>query len=660
MANAARSCARVIACVLAGITAIALTPAPTATTSAPAVSPQAGGRGVGPAPVTVIEPPRPPAVGSGAISGVITDAGTGRPISGALVFLGGNLQDGPRPRQVTDEAGRFVFTDLPPADYGLSASHPDYLFASFNAAPGEAAARIVLTDAEWFADANIQLSRPASLSGTVLDERGEPVVGVPVRVLRAVDVAGATRWATGPAGETDDRGMYRVSDLRPGTYIVHVPSVQITLADGAVRPPSPPQRPLAMARTGGAGVVVGHFPTSGVPGRGYPMAYHPTARSASEAMPIHLEPGESRSALDVHLTLAPTVRVSGVLSGPPEAIASLPVWLVPAGDEPSGPGGEVAVTMSDPDGRFTLLNVPTGSYTLLASRSQSEFTVGVRGWERLMPERGSAFNISMSGGSVAGAPGVSYATRGRAGVAAFGRMPLLVDDRDVANVVVPLTSGVRVSGHFLWDGQSDRPDGLVIPMVGLEPADGDLSRGFPQSPSRRDDTGSPVPFTIDGVLPGRYLMGVTLVTRDFTLEAAEWRGRDLLSSPLEVSGDADITGVVVHLTSRPTRVSGTVLDASGTPAAWGAVIVFPASESAWETRGFRARRFRSVPIGGRGAYVITQLPPGEYLVTAIPASDRARWLEREFLSTAAATATRVRVESGAAIAVDVRMTGGRQ
>jgi hypothetical protein len=658
MTYAARACARVITCLAAGLAAVALTPAPTATSST--TSPQGGGRGRGPAPVMVIEPPRPPAVGSGAISGVITDAATGRPLSGALVSLGGPPGE-QRPRQVTDEAGRFIFTGLPsPADYGLSASHPDYLSAGYNAAPRESAARIVLDEGQWFADANIQLSRPASLSGTVLDERGEPVVGVPVRVLMGVEVAGQTHWATGPVTETDDRGMYRVSDLRPGAYIVHVPSVQITLADGAVRPPTPPQRPLAMARAGGAGVIVGHFPTSGVPGRGYPMAYHPTAESAREAIPIALEPGESRSAVDVYLSLAPTVRISGVLSGPPDAIASLPVWLVPTGDETSGPGGEVAVTLSDPDGRFTLLNVPTGSYTLLASRSQSEYWTGARGGDRLMPERGSAFNISMMPGSIAGAPGISYNTRGRAGPAAFGRIPLLVEERDVTNVVVPLTSGVRVSGHYLWDGRQEAPEGLLIPMVSLEPADGDLSRGFPQSPFTRDGKGTPVPFTIEGVLPGRYLMGGALVTGGFSLEGAEWRGRDLLTTPLEVSGETDITGVVVHLTSRPTRVSGTVLDASGAPATSGAVIVFPASESAWETMGLRARRFGSVPIGGGGAYVITQLPPGDYLMTAIPAPDRARWLEREYLSMAAATATRVSVESGAAIVQDVRMTGGRR
>jgi hypothetical protein len=339
MANAARSCARVSICLAAGIAAIALMPSPTATSSSPSATPQGGGRGRGPAPVMVIEPPPPLPVGSGALSGVITDASTGRPISGALVGLFSSPADRLRPRQVTDEAGQFLFRDLPPADYGLSAAHPDYLSAGFNAAPGESAARIVLEEAQWVPDANIRLSRPASLSGTVLDERGEPIVGVPVRILTAVEIAGTRRWARGPVAETDDRGMYRVADLRPGTYIVHVPSVQITLADGAVRPPTPPQRPLAMARQGGVGTIVGHFPTSGVPGRGYPMAYHPAARSTSEAVPIALESGEARSGVDVHMALATTVRVSGALRGPPDADRQPPRVARARGGRDVRPGG---------------------------------------------------------------------------------------------------------------------------------------------------------------------------------------------------------------------------------------------------------------------------------------------------------------------------------
>ena len=643
-------------CVLAGVTTVS--------------AQTGGGRGAGPPPViTIPATPPPPARGSSAISGVVIDGVTKRPVGGAQVQLSGGPGGGQRPRQMTDEAGRFVFTQLPAAaDFALSATHPDYLWGRYSSAPGEAAARVTVVESQWTANLTIALYKPASLSGTVVDERGEPVVGVPVRILKAVEIGGQMRRATGPVAETDDRGMYRVPDLAAGTYFVHVPNVQITLADGTVRPPTAPQRPLALARApGGIGAVVGHFPTPPAAGRGYAMAFHPAARAAAEALPITLDYGESRTNADVQLSLVPTVRVSGTLSGAPAAIATMPVWLVPAGDEASGAGGEAALTLSSPEGAFTFLNVPAGRYTLIASRSQSEYSVGGRGKDRLLPERGDAFNISMVGGQVADMEGVSYATRGRSGVAGFGRVQVEVDNRDVTGLVVPLATGVSVSGHFLWDGQPTAPSGLTAaPRIGLESADGDLSLGFPESGFSRlsGQAPSPLPFTIDGVLPGRYLLGMLLgtllVPGGFALEGAEWRGRDLLTTPLEVTGESPVTGVVVRLTTKKMSVSGTVRDANGAPAASGWVIAFPASPSAWETIGFRARRFSSVPIAASGTYALTQLPPGDYLLTVISAADRARWLTREFLLAASAGATRVRIDPGTVLAQDLRVDGARR
>jgi hypothetical protein len=103
-----------------------------------------------------------------------------------------------------------------------------------------------------------------------------------------------------------------------------------------------------------------------------------------------------------------------------------------------------------------------------------------------------------------------------------------------------------------------------------------------------------------------------------------------------------------------------VRDANGAPAASGAVIVFPASTEAWESIGFSARRFASVPIGAGGVYAHTQLPPGDYLVSAIAAADRARWLDREFLSSAARAAVRVEIAPGGIATQDLRMPGDRR
>jgi len=73
----------------------------------------------------------------GAISGVVKDAASGRPVPGALVQLAGGRNSAQRAGQITDGQGRFIFTDLSPArDYVLTATHATYLPGGFGAGSG--------------------------------------------------------------------------------------------------------------------------------------------------------------------------------------------------------------------------------------------------------------------------------------------------------------------------------------------------------------------------------------------------------------------------------------------------------------------------------------------------------------------------------------------
>src|SRR5262249_27526594 len=120
-----------------------------------------GGGGGGNGPVISISngpaganlPPLP--TGTGAISGVITDGSSQRPLGQAIVLLrlvstfsGPGTTSRNIGRQITDPKGRFVFTDLPAMDgYSLSVSKPGYFDGAFGADPGTTSgSNIFLTD----------------------------------------------------------------------------------------------------------------------------------------------------------------------------------------------------------------------------------------------------------------------------------------------------------------------------------------------------------------------------------------------------------------------------------------------------------------------------------------------------------------------------------
>ena len=131
-----------------------------------------------------------------------------------------------RPRQALEEAGdvgfRFAFLDLPASGtYFLTAMKSGYLDGGYGQIdPRGPGAPLSVREGQWLRDLRVTISPPGSISGTVLDERGEPIVGAHVRVLPQVLISGRTQWLAGAVARTDDRGAYRIAGLGPGRYVV--------------------------------------------------------------------------------------------------------------------------------------------------------------------------------------------------------------------------------------------------------------------------------------------------------------------------------------------------------------------------------------------------------------------------------------------------------
>ena len=146
------------------------------------------GRGQGPPPAGPAQPRdgrgggQPLAAGTAAISGTVVVAGTGQPARRARITLNATEGGGSR-TAMTDEEGRYAFTGVGPGRYMLSASktgHVGVIFGQTRA--GRPGTPIQLTDGQQFA-ANLQLPRGSVITGTVVDEYGEPTPGTQVRVM---------------------------------------------------------------------------------------------------------------------------------------------------------------------------------------------------------------------------------------------------------------------------------------------------------------------------------------------------------------------------------------------------------------------------------------------------------------------------------------------
>ena len=162
---------------------------------------------------------------SAAISGLISEQGTGRPLPGALVTLWtGSSQERSR-EVVADTRGRYEFTAIEPGDYTLfagpgemRATHLRQAFGQpgpMDVSMGMPRSTIALKPGEVRSDVNIALARALAIEGRVLDLREEPMAEVEVRAVRA---DGTPDVAT-PVF-SDDRGVFRLWGLAPGRYRV--------------------------------------------------------------------------------------------------------------------------------------------------------------------------------------------------------------------------------------------------------------------------------------------------------------------------------------------------------------------------------------------------------------------------------------------------------
>lgn len=634
------------------------------------------------------DPTNPQIPPTAAITGVVVDGTSKEPIAGAVVSLTrGREPVGPQSRQLTDGKGRYAFTNLPAGqNYSLAASKFGYFDGTYGreVASNAPTGMLSLTDGQWVNNARIVLWRPAAVGGLVTDEHGDPVVNVYVRVLAQRRIAGQTHLIASASGMTDDRGRYRISGLRPGSFYVTVPSIQwsvpTTMTAAAIAGMSeqlastrevPAETALDLG-TATRLVLGSNFPTPPPPIDGrpqtYPIVFHPAATSPADAAVVELHDGEERDNVDIKLDPVPAVRVAGRVVGPPDALAQLSLRLVPAGLEELGLGGEAATTVVSPDGTFTFLNVAAGSFLLDLVRGHSEYVERAGSSSPIDTLRQSDYpprppGVIGSGWSsndmTSGPAGLSYLTRssfaaGRFVNGATGSAKVVVSSRDVVDVVIQLREAASVRGHMVFEHDARKPATPRPGFVSLraEPANGDPRLGLPRTEGPSNTVGDD--FEILGLQSGRYVIRANL-SSPWILKSVFLNGKDVTDTPIDATGGQDFSGAVVTITSAAAIVSGVVVDAQGQGAAGAAIVLFPSDPAGWTDFGIWPMRIKTMSASNAGTFEFPSLPAGDYSVIALRPDDINAWQEPDFFKKAVGRATRVTVGWGETKTVDLRV-----
>ena len=155
------------------------------------------------------------------IAGVILTAeATPKPLRGAHVALAGAALLGGR-TVITDDTGRFAFTQVPAGRFTLQASKAAFIFQAYGATrPGGSGTTISLAEGQRMTDITLKLARGGVITGTIRDERGQPASGIQVQASRTQNIATGPRRLVSGTATTDDRGEYRIYGLNAAEYVV--------------------------------------------------------------------------------------------------------------------------------------------------------------------------------------------------------------------------------------------------------------------------------------------------------------------------------------------------------------------------------------------------------------------------------------------------------
>jgi hypothetical protein len=609
----------------------------------------------------------------------VVDGVTGRPIGGALVRLGGTFAGpitapaagaAPAPA-LTNVQGQFLFRNLAPGRYPLTTQRGGYLPGSYGQTrPEGPPGSVRLGEAERITDVTIRMWRYAAITGKVLDEAGEPAVGVMVRSLRRGVVAGRNQWTFfGGTSSTDDRGIYRLGSLSPGEYLV------VTTAGLATVPASISESYVQAMQSGtlttlrpaiqealssplGAGARIGDLqvqpfrstmppPSALEKGLTYATVFHPSVTRMADATRLRVGPGEEKTGVDLQQRLVRMYRIAGRVLGPDGQPMSAGLTLVPsdAGDLSLDVGFEAASAVAGADGRFTFLGVPEGHYLirmLRVPRPQPGFA-GVF----TTISTGSGGGISISSGLAADGPPPLPPDE----PTLWADVPVNVADH-VDDVLVGVRPGARVGGTVVFDGPGTplEPQQRRQMAFSLVPMSGRMGGPRQPAPGRLVDEDS---FVTSQYPPGKYFVNVS-VGPPWSARSVSVGGRNALEEPIDL-GASDINGLVVTLSSRRTEFTGTVRDANGTrPHA--TVLVFPADHKTWIANGMRATRARSVATAADGSFQISGLLPGTYLAVAVAPQVAVDLQEAATVEALARAGVLVTLTEGATQSLSLRVT----
>ncbi len=506
---------------------------------------------------------------TGSISGrVMTE--DGQPIPHAKVNIAGvggvkKILAG-RMEVVTDASGGFQADKLDPAAYSITASAPGYV-AIQNEQTGSASTRYVHVGET----VTIRMQRGGIITGRVLNSSGEPVIGITVEATRVRDDAGRT--VTTPLNsadlilgrQTDDRGIYRIYGLAPGTYVV----------------------------SAGSGVL--GFSLKPTPFAGRAKIYYPSA-TRDTAVEVGVRSGDETGGIDIRYRAETGSAISGKVLGAPvggEGLAAMTasyVALTKAGTD-NLIGTSIVSPMGNNTG-YSFYGLPNGDYEATAFRPDLNNSSVLASAPR---------RVTVSGRDVTGIDLKLEAMATISGTVALEKL------------------GASAAGPKCESGRESFLDEIVLQAKPDDPnqkAPVNYSMFGISTVAAPDDKGA---FTINGLKAGRHFLELQLPDEHWFVKSvllpsaatANPSARDAGRNGVLLKAGEKLTGLSVALAEGAAGLKGKMTSTGKLPSRL-RLHLLPAEPEAKDD----LLRFAEASADEDGLFAFANVAPGKYLLVA--------------------------------------------
>ncbi|HEU0184105.1 MAG TPA: carboxypeptidase-like regulatory domain-containing protein [Blastocatellia bacterium] len=498
---------------------------------------------------------------TGAITGRAV-ADDGQPIRHATVNIssvGGGGRRAGRLTVVSDEDGNFQAEGLDLVPYLVSAIAPGYVIApnkrretnySFVGQP-----------------VTVTMIRGGVITGKVTSATGEPIIRIAVRAIRVRDETGRPdNTAVGnfrPQRMTDDRGVYRLYGLAPGSYLVSA---------------------------GGSNM---NSSGSATPYHGRMATYHPSA-TRDAATEVKMIGGDEVSGIDIRFRADRGYAISGKILGAPSAGSQETGTNISLRNPATG--AIIATTFLPREGNqtgYAFYGAPNGEYLIMSTRG---------GFNDASSMSATPRRVTVNGRDVAGVDLTLTPNASIEGTVTIEKVS------SAEKCVNPRESYLEETVISVKRDDADAKTDPPYSFYGAMNIEGINDKGA---------------FAVRNLRPGRHRVDIRLPGEDWFLKTMTMTGATPANDPrngLTLKSGDRVAGLTITLATGAAGLKGKIIPAgnAGLPSRLRAHLI-PAEPLAKDD----LLRFAETPVERDGSFSFANLAPGKYLITTseIPSNE---------------------------------------